>query len=78
MELREIESDQKNYFVPMEIDLTDEEATILAKIGLERITLDPSALIDYAVKSLLEDHIKVSVEAEEQGELEEDGTENNS
>jgi len=78
MELREIETDQKNYFVPMEIDLTDEEANILAKIGLDRIALDPTALIDYAVKSLLEEHIKVSVEAEEQGEETEDGTENNS
>lgn len=40
-----------------DLDITDEEKTQLAKIGLNRIKTDQNALIDYAIIKILEDYV---------------------
>lgn len=45
-------------YVPFIANLTDDEADILAQMGLDRIQEDKLALIEYAIKSIFEDKIK--------------------
>ena len=57
--------DRQEIFIPFIANLSDVEADTLARIGLERIQGDQGALIDYAVRSLIEDQIKeVDVEVD--------------
>lgn len=45
-------------FVPFNCSLSEENAEILAHIGWIRIQDDNTALIEYAIRSLIEDKIK--------------------
>lgn len=43
-----------------DLSLTDEESAMLQQMGLDLITGDSQALINYAIVKILEDHLEIS------------------
>ncbi len=54
----ELGKERKETVYKFDLDVTPSEAKMLRDLGLQRITNDDRALIEYAVVSLLEEKIK--------------------